>query len=257
MKTCTTCKKTYSIDQFPVTGGTKRPNKRSGKCIACFNAARRGTRSNEKMRYKEKKYTIDLIRCKVLRGYRGVTQSPLMMSIVQRNTAWMSDNVSDQQRLYHIKTETCSIGKCKHCHIHDQMFMLYKNEYSEFCSVECSKEYNRLARLLSNKQKMIRYNKRYPHIYAWRSVLNNALVRMQRVKDGRTVVLLGYTAERLRTHLENQFKDGMTWNNYGEWHVDHKKAVTSFYTDTPMSIVNALSNLQPMWASENISKGNK
>ncbi len=33
--------------------------------------------------------------------------------------------------------------------------------------------------------------------------------------------LVGYTPEDLKNHLERQFKNGMTWDNYGEWHVDH------------------------------------
>jgi hypothetical protein len=41
----------------------------------------------------------------------------------------------------------------------------------------------------------------------------------------------------------------MTWDNYGEWHIDHIKPVSSFDKDTPQSIVNALSNLQPLWAT--------
>lgn len=41
----------------------------------------------------------------------------------------------------------------------------------------------------------------------------------------------------------------MTWNNYGEWHIDHIKPVNSFESDTPQSVVNALSNLQPLWAT--------
>ena len=41
----------------------------------------------------------------------------------------------------------------------------------------------------------------------------------------------------------------MTWSNHGEWHVDHIKDVSSFSKDTHPSIVNALTNLQPLWAT--------
>jgi hypothetical protein len=62
-------------------------------------------------------------------------------------------------------------------------------------------------------------------------------------------------------HLESQFKDTMSWDNYGEWHVDHKLPITSFnieeMRDKEFMKCWALENLQPMWGEENIRKSNK
>jgi len=73
--------------------------------------------------------------------------------------------------------------------------------------------------------------------------------------------MVGYTAEQLKSHLEVQFKEGMTWENYGEWHVDHIKPISSFTFETcedeEFKICWSLDNLQPMWGIENIKKGNK
>lgn len=73
--------------------------------------------------------------------------------------------------------------------------------------------------------------------------------------------LVGYTLKDLTNHLEKQFTNGMTWENYGKWHIDHKipKNVFNFTThrDIDFNRCWALSNLQPMWASENMSKGAK
>ena len=41
----------------------------------------------------------------------------------------------------------------------------------------------------------------------------------------------------------------MSWDNYGEWHIDHIKPLTLFDDNTPIHVVNALSNLQPLWAT--------
>jgi len=41
----------------------------------------------------------------------------------------------------------------------------------------------------------------------------------------------------------------MNWNNYGEWHIDHIKPVISFDKNTPPSVVNALENIRPLWAT--------
>lgn len=73
-------------------------------------------------------------------------------------------------------------------------------------------------------------------------------------------ILVGYTTSDLMAHLERQFLPGMTWGNYGRggWHVDHVIPKSVFnYTD-PAHIdfkkAWALSNLQPLWESDNLSK---
>jgi hypothetical protein len=49
----------------------------------------------------------------------------------------------------------------------------------------------------------------------------------------------------------------MSWSNYGRWHIDHKKPISKFKDGSNISVINALSNLQPLWAKDNLSKGNK
>ena len=78
-------------------------------------------------------------------------------------------------------------------------------------------------------------------------------------KKDRTVNELGYTPSDLRIHLESLFREGMSWENHGKgpgcWHVDHVRPISDFELGTPPNIVNALSNLQPLWEDENLSKG--
>jgi hypothetical protein len=73
--------------------------------------------------------------------------------------------------------------------------------------------------------------------------------------------LVGYTYKQLRKHLENQFTEGMNWNNYGAWHIDHIIPISAFHFTTIDDIdfkrCWALSNLRPLWADENIAKGKK
>lgn len=81
-------------------------------------------------------------------------------------------------------------------------------------------------------------------------------------KSGRRVEeLLGYTVDDLRSHLERQFAKGMTWHNYGEWHIDHIIPVSSFdfrsADDSAVRQCWALANLRPLWAEDNIRKGNQ
>ena len=73
--------------------------------------------------------------------------------------------------------------------------------------------------------------------------------------------LVGYTTKDLKQHLEKQFKPGMTWENYGQWHVDHIIPKSAFSFTNPenpeFKKCWALANLQPLWENENCSKGGK
>lgn len=74
-------------------------------------------------------------------------------------------------------------------------------------------------------------------------------------------LLLGYGVPELKKHLEKQFKDGMTWDNYGHgWHIDHIIPISAFnitsYEDYDFKRCWSLKNLQPLWKEENYKKHN-
>jgi len=79
------------------------------------------------------------------------------------------------------------------------------------------------------------------------------------VKSARTQELIGCSVESLRNHLESKFQTGMTWENYGEWHVDHIIPCSSFDFTNKSEQFKCFNykNLQPLWATENIRKSNK
>ena len=70
--------------------------------------------------------------------------------------------------------------------------------------------------------------------------------------------IVGYTTQDLMEHLERQFRNGMSWDNYGEWHIDHIKPISAFdftsYQDNEFQECWALKNLQPLWAEQNRKK---
>ena len=93
------------------------------------------------------------------------------------------------------------------------------------------------------------------HIKMWRNLLQNCLKTLGRKKDNRTKNMLGYSSDDLKQHLELLWLPEMTWDNYGEWHIDHIKPVVSFPVDADTKIVNALSNLRPLWATTRTING--
>jgi len=71
--------------------------------------------------------------------------------------------------------------------------------------------------------------------------------------------VLGCTPEFLKEHLEQQFTEGMSWDNhelYG-WHIDHKIPLSSAKTEEEIYKLCHYTNLQPLWAKDNLKKSNK
>jgi len=78
-------------------------------------------------------------------------------------------------------------------------------------------------------------------------------------KSQHTLGLLDCSIKQLKQHLENLFKPGMTWNNYGNWHIDHIKPCALFDLSKPEEQRKCFhyTNLQPLWATDNLKKGAK
>lgn len=76
-------------------------------------------------------------------------------------------------------------------------------------------------------------------------------------KVGHTHELLGCTYRFYKTFLEKQFVPGMSWANYGQWHIDHIKPISSFDLTTSVDQKAAFhyTNTQPLWAEDNLAKG--
>jgi len=73
------------------------------------------------------------------------------------------------------------------------------------------------------------------------------------------VHLFGCSSHLLRMHIESQFKKGMTWSNYGDWHIDHIRPCASFLFEERSDALLCFNwrNLRPMWAKDNHRKGSK
>jgi hypothetical protein len=76
-------------------------------------------------------------------------------------------------------------------------------------------------------------------------------------KKSKTYEILGCDFETFKAHLENQFTEGMNWSNQGEWHLDHIYPVSLARDEQHLIELNHYTNFQPLWAEDNIRKGNK
>lgn len=112
-----------------------------------------------------------------------------------------------------------------------------------------------------NKKKLRHcYHRRQRDLtYRLNHTLSTRIYSVLKGKLGRrTKEILGYTTQELIAHIEKQFTFGMTWDNYGEWHLDHIKPLASFIFSGPedpeVRRAWGLPNLRPLWAIENRKK---
>lgn len=108
-----------------------------------------------------------------------------------------------------------------------------------------------------NRKNSKRWLKRNPHVVAWRQMLYRTIKKFNQFKSKSTNEMLGYSADDLKYHIESLFEIGMTWENWGEWHIDHIIQIHTFDKETPVNIVNSLKNLRPLWAKDNLKRKRK
>ena len=176
--------------------------------------------------------------------------------------------------------EDCRKEKKRICHVNEKIskgfHVGYKNRKCTICGKEykpttsrqksCSEE----CQLLLNRQLKNKLQKKYNREKI-KTDINYIERRKIRLLVGRiikgkkkmhSIDMVGYTPEEFIESIESKFLDGMTWDNYGEWHIDHIKPLTLFhfaingeidYEEIKKSM--SLDNLQPLWAHDNLSKG--
>jgi hypothetical protein len=128
--------------------------------------------------------------------------------------------------------------------------------------VEARKE--KLAKRLGKSAENVEFPTRSPQykirLFMMRALKKSPLNSSLAQQDDLFKKYLNYSVEDLKAHIESQFEPGMTWDNYGEWEIDHIKPDSWFkydsFEDEGFKQSWALSNLQPMWASQNRRKSN-
>lgn len=97
----------------------------------------------------------------------------------------------------------------------------------------------------------------YRMVHTIRNRTKTAFKRNYWQKNGPTEQMLGTDYKTAFKHIESRFKKGMSWDNFGEWHIDHIIPLASATTEEGLIELCHYTNLQPLWAEENISKGDK
>jgi len=231
-KVCTKCEK-----ELPATTEYYHKHKtgKLGLRADCKNCAKMHRKENkEQIRKRRKQY------CKENKEQISEQQKQYYEENKQR--------ISERKKQYYEENKEQILGRQKqYCKENKEQIKQYREK---------------------NKGRIKKYNTRYMKEKRNKDIgfriLSNCRTRLYQVikgnlKSASTKKLIGCSIEKLLEHLENQFADGMTWDNYGEWHVDHIKpcAMFDFTKEEEQRECFHYTNLQPLWAEENLRKSDK
>ena len=137
----------------------------------------------------------------------------------------------------------------------------YKKYFEEYNIVNYEKEKERkLKWSRDNKDYTNNYNKQRKKVdvlFRIKSDMRNSVNRYLKYRSDKTFDIVGCSPEFLKEHLEKQFISGMTWENRNEWHIDHIVPLSSAKTEDELYKLCHYTNLQPLWAEDNLKKSNK
>ncbi|MDD4242748.1 MAG: hypothetical protein PHG08_00410 [Bacilli bacterium] len=93
--------------------------------------------------------------------------------------------------------------------------------------------------------------------YDIRSLIGKCIINGGFKKSSQTAAILGCTFAEFKLYIEKQFSQGMCWDNRHLWHLDHIYPVSLAESEEHLLQLNHYTNFQPLWAEENLKKGNK
>jgi len=115
-----------------------------------------------------------------------------------------------------------------------------------------------------NKEHIKTYKKfKYDNDFLYKLINNvrnriNQFLKSKNIsKNYNTLKIVGCSLKFLKTHIESQFTEGMSWDNRSEWHIDHIIPLSSAKNEKEILNLCHYTNLQPLWAIENLKKSNK
>jgi len=246
-KVCKHCGLEKPSEDFQKAGGGKwlQPY-----CKPCDYERKKKHKDNNSLRYKE------LNRENYLSKRVLVSESQKANSRIKSNIALIAagKKYNEERKLVLTKEE-----RKARKYIQDKKYReKYKNDISYI-----KKKY---TRSVAGKQKAREWqakmmvNPEFRIVKNFRSRVRVALMGIIKKSDT-TENLLGCSFSDFKLYIETQFKDGMTWDNYGKvgWHIDHKIPVSWFNLENPncQKLAFNFKNHQPLWWEDNLKKNNR
>ena len=94
----------------------------------------------------------------------------------------------------------------------------------------------------------------YRMILSYRGAVHRTFKAIKQNKNTKSLDLLGTTPEQFYDHIDKQLQPGMTWENYGDWHLDHIKPINLATNEQEAIELSHYTNFRPLWAEDNLSR---
>jgi len=175
--------------------------------------------------------------------------------------------ISNNRKSYYISNKLKVINRVRNYYINNKHIkntynkLYYKNNKEKFYIY--GKEYRKINKDKVNISRSKWFKERYPRDiqFKLRYLLRSRFlltIKKDYRKDS-SLDLLGCSVSYFKKYLESLFKDNMSWDNHGKWHIDHIVPLSCFDLTDSEQISKAFhyTNLQPLWGADNIRKGGK
>lgn len=232
-KICSKCKEEKKVCEFYVNPNNQ---KYRASCKICFNLNEKKYRDKNKNKLKE-----------YAKNYRTINKE----IIKEKGKIYREKNKK-------IIKERQKITSKKH-YLNNREIMLERSRKFREDNPSYSFEYRAKNPTYSNDYQKNR--KKYDNIF---KLVHNMRVRMSIflksnniTKNNKTFDIVGCDPIFLKNYLEKKFTDGMSWENYGKWHIDHIIPLSSAKTEEDVIKLCHYTNLQPLWSEDNLKKGSK
>ena len=228
------------------------------KFVVSFGLDRSATKDGLQRRCKECKAEDSRIRNKKIKEENAKKRQKLKK---RKKTHKVCTKCHTRKTIRHFVKSSCKCIKCRKIEYNESTKDKVKVRHGSI-SVEQKREKRSVTKRRYKKNRM-KKDVKYKLAVRISEKIRQSLVSKKREYNSSLWEILGYTPLELKSHLESNFKEGMNWGNYGlyGWHIDHIKPKSSYKYETihdkECLECWSLSNLQPLWAEENLRKSNK
>jgi hypothetical protein len=112
-------------------------------------------------------------------------------------------------------------------------------------------------KVINYRRRRLKRDPLYKSRLRMRSLIGQVFIRMNYTKKSKCTDILGINWDGFKIHIESNFKEGMTWDNYGMWEYDHIIPISIAQNEEELIKLNHYTNFQPLWKEENKLKSNK
>lgn len=244
-KKCYKCKIEKDIKSF-----TKNKTRKDGLEPRCKSCAKEYRDANKERAAKYKKEYYQANKDKI--SASGKIYRELNKERIKDWREMNKERLSEYRKIYYKKYYQSNKEKFS------ENSKRYQKANKEKIS-EYQKQYRKANK--GKRRNYIREKKKNDPLFKLSTVLrartNEAFKRKCYSKNTKTHEMLGTDWGTVKSHIENQFTEGMTWNNHGEWHIDHIVPLSLANCEVELEALCYYENLQPLWAEDNFKKKNR